>query len=380
MGPCRRRAARGRRRRRRGRVGEPCESVTSDQPTSPSSVVALTKSQGRQPASQASVSSEASFTRHAGYAPLSPFEAPRPRGSGVHVASCSPVSRARSAEAPVLTAKRARPQRGPPGGTVRRSKWRTMGAVLVEGRSNEDGAPCRDGCETADRDAGTRGGIGKEKPRPGLSGAGARAHPTRQRVGRAGDRRAPGQASSPTVDPGRWRQRPRAVDGPRRLRARRGAARGHRPSATASMNPRSSWRRSTEEQVPIPVAVDHVQGGVLRMRSHHVPTSVGVIEDGRRPVEADGSDEVVARGVRRDLTRQRHDLWVVVAAVNPKPIAAAELAVSPTRVAGERTGAQSRASAVERRPTPIRLQKPDDRGDSIAHGCEVVVVIEVEVP
>ena len=42
--------------------GEPCESVTSDQPTSPSSVVALTKSHGRQPASQDSVSREASFT------------------------------------------------------------------------------------------------------------------------------------------------------------------------------------------------------------------------------------------------------------------------------------------------------------------------------
>ena len=43
-------------------VGEPWESVTSDQPTSPSSVVALTKSHGLQPASQVTVSRRASFT------------------------------------------------------------------------------------------------------------------------------------------------------------------------------------------------------------------------------------------------------------------------------------------------------------------------------
>ena len=61
-GRVRRRAARGPARRPASPVGEPCESVTSDQPTRPSSVVALTNSHGRQPASQASVSSEASFT------------------------------------------------------------------------------------------------------------------------------------------------------------------------------------------------------------------------------------------------------------------------------------------------------------------------------
>ena len=61
-GRARRRAARDPARRPARPVGEPCESVTSDQPTRPSSVVALTNSHGRQPASQASVSSEASFT------------------------------------------------------------------------------------------------------------------------------------------------------------------------------------------------------------------------------------------------------------------------------------------------------------------------------
>ena len=42
--------------------GDPWESVISAQPASPSSVVALRKIQGRQPASQKSVSSEATFT------------------------------------------------------------------------------------------------------------------------------------------------------------------------------------------------------------------------------------------------------------------------------------------------------------------------------
>ena len=43
-------------------VGEPWESVTSDQPTSPSSVVAFTKSHGLHPASQVTVSRRANFT------------------------------------------------------------------------------------------------------------------------------------------------------------------------------------------------------------------------------------------------------------------------------------------------------------------------------
>src|SRR5215831_9643723 len=41
--------------------GEPCESVISAQPTSPSSAVALRKIHGRQPASQKSVSRRATF-------------------------------------------------------------------------------------------------------------------------------------------------------------------------------------------------------------------------------------------------------------------------------------------------------------------------------
>ena len=58
----RRPAVPGPRRSRQGRAAKPCESVISAQPTSPSSVVAFRKIQGRQPASQVSVSSEAIFT------------------------------------------------------------------------------------------------------------------------------------------------------------------------------------------------------------------------------------------------------------------------------------------------------------------------------
>src|SRR6266542_676015 len=47
--------------------GDPCESVTSAQPTRPSSVVALTKIHGRQPASQNSVSSRMTFITRRGY-------------------------------------------------------------------------------------------------------------------------------------------------------------------------------------------------------------------------------------------------------------------------------------------------------------------------
>ena len=193
-------------------VGEPCESVTSDQPTSPWSVVALTKSQGRQPASQASVSSEASFTRKEDRAAQSVSRLLDREDPGVHVASCSPVSSSIS---------RASPHREAGASTTRATRRdgapeqvEDDGAVLVEGRSNEDGRragtgarpPIETRAPEADRkrEATSRTlRCGRACP-PHTSTSRARREPT-----------APGQASSPTVDPGRWRQRPRAVDGPR---------------------------------------------------------------------------------------------------------------------------------------------------------------------
>ena len=70
--------------------GEPCESVISAQPTSPSSVVTLTKIHGRQPASQNSVSSAAMRTC-GGYGG-SPTADGRPREPGVAWGAMPPRS------------------------------------------------------------------------------------------------------------------------------------------------------------------------------------------------------------------------------------------------------------------------------------------------
>ena len=104
---------------------------------------------------------------------------------------------------------------------------------------------------------------------------------------------------------------------------------------------------------------------------------MGVVEDGRRPVEPDdrtGSSGCVCAG---DLGRERHDLRVVVSRRGSASSSRGPAPACPTRAAArspERDDEPARPHADQTQPPPA-----EDRGDRGADRSEVVVVMEVEI-